>query len=306
MNAPIVSIVMITYGQEKFIDQAIEGVLMQQCEFEVELIIANDCSPDETDSVIKQIIKKKPENFQIKYFNHEKNLGMMPNFIFAMQQCKGKYIAMCEGDDYWIDPHKLKKQVDFLEKNKDYVLCFHPVKILNLKGELENDFITKVPNNYESIATLAEFGNYIHTPSVVFRNIINKFPFEFEQTPIGDYFLYMILAQHGKLKCIDSEMAVYRYGVGVFSKNSELSITKANLKLFTCLLSYFKEEEINKIIFKRHLDTVLYLEKSIHDIYQNKFVSDHVFFKFFKIVKLNYRSPRKIVRRIVKRLKSKN
>ena len=105
-----VSVVMITYGHEKFIREAIEGVLMQECDFEVELILANDCSPDQTDSVIQDIIKNHPKGCWIKYIRQENNIGMMPNFIFALKQCKGKYIALCEGDDYWTDPLKLQKQ----------------------------------------------------------------------------------------------------------------------------------------------------------------------------------------------------
>lgn len=212
---------MITYGQEKFIEQAINGVLMQECDFEVELIIANDSSPDQTDAVIQSILGNHPRASWIKYIKHEKNLGMMPNFIFALQQCKGEFIALCEGDDYWTDPLKLQKQVDFLETNPDYVLCFHQVNILKTNGEIVDDFITKVPENYETIETLARLGNYIHTPSVVFRNIIKEFPSEFEQSPIGDYFLYMLLAEQGKLKYLEEKMAVYREGIGIWSAKSE-------------------------------------------------------------------------------------
>ena len=100
---------------------------------------------------------------------------------------------MCEGDDYWTDPYKLQKQVDFLEANPDYVLNFHKVKILKPDGLLVDDFITKVPDNYETQETLARLGNYIHTPSVVFRNLIIELPKEFSLSPIGDYFLYMLL-----------------------------------------------------------------------------------------------------------------
>ncbi|MDO9260985.1 MAG: glycosyltransferase, partial [Flavobacteriaceae bacterium] len=112
-DKPTVSVCMITYNHENYIQQAIEGVLMQTCNFEVELIIANDCATDKTDEVIQEIIKNHPNSSWIKYTNHSQNKGMMPNFIWAMQQCKGKYIALCEGDDYWTDPLKLQKQVEF-------------------------------------------------------------------------------------------------------------------------------------------------------------------------------------------------
>ncbi len=139
---------------------------------EAQQIIANDNSPDTTDLIIKDILKNHPNGNWINYINREKNIGGQANFEDAFKKCQGKYIAHCEGDDYWTDINKLQKQVDFLESNPDYVLTFHKIKILKPNGELVNDFITKVPPNYETIKTLARLGNYIHTPSILYRNII--------------------------------------------------------------------------------------------------------------------------------------
>lgn len=297
-NRQKISICMITYGHENYIRQAIEGVLMQKCDFEIELIIANDCSPDNTDIIIKEIIANSPKKSSIKYFNHESNLGMMPNFIFAIKQCSGKYIALCEGDDYWTDPLKLQKQINFLESNSDYVLCFHEVNILKADGEITGDFITKVPENYESLETLAKLGNYIHTPSVVFRNIINEFPFEFKYTPIGDYFLYLMLAEHGKLKFLEEKMAVYRYGVGVFSGTSSLQNVKSNHILFTCLLSYLKDEHIKKIIFERQKNDLDRIEILIKSEYNDVFVSRNLFFKTINSLMKDYKKPEKIIKKV--------
>lgn len=248
---PKVSVSMITYGHEKFIEQAINGVLMQECDFDFELILSNDCSPDTTDVVIQNILQNHPNASRINYFKHEKNLGMMPNFIFALEQCNGSYIALCEGDDYWTDPFKLQKQVDFLEANPDYVLSFHKVKILKPDGSLVPDFITKVPENYETQETLARLGNYIHTPSVVFRNIIKEYPREFSLSPIGDYFLYMLLAEHGKLKYVEEEMAVYRFGVGVLSKMDNFMIACNNVKMYSCMIGAIKSVDVRSILMMR-------------------------------------------------------
>ena len=262
---------MITYGHEKFIEQAIDGVLMQECDFEVELIIANDCSPDQTDQIIQNILENHPRGSWVKYIKHNKNLGMMPNFIFAMQECQGKYIALCEGDDYWTDPLKLQKQVDFLEANLDYVLCFHKVDILKPNGEIVDDFITTVPENYETIETLARLGNYIHTPSVVFRNCIKDFPSEFYHTPIGDYFIYLILAEHGKLNYINEEMAVYRFGVGIHSTHTQIKMAKANIKLFNLLIAYTKDSIVNEIYLDRLWKLYIHFEDLIRkETLQNK------------------------------------
>ncbi len=145
-----ISIIMVTYGHEKYIREAIEGILMQRGDFNFELIIANDASPDATNQIVSEILKNHTNSDKICYIEQEKNIGMMPNFIFALQQAQGDYIALCDGDDYWTDPYKLQKQVDFLEANPDYVLSFHKVKILKPNGELVEDFITKVPENYEA------------------------------------------------------------------------------------------------------------------------------------------------------------
>ncbi len=298
-----VSVCMITYNQEKYIRQAIEGVLLQQTNFDFELVIANDCSSDTTDSIIQNLIQNHPNGFRIKYFKQSENIGMMPNFVFAMQQCTAKYVALCEGDDYWIDPLKLKKQVDFLENNQEYVLCFHKVNILNTNNEIVDDFITKIPENYETLITLAQLGNYIHTPSVVFRNIIKEFPFEFLKTPIGDYFLYLLLAEHGKIKHLEEIMCVYRYGVGVFSSESRISFAKSNLNLYTCLVSYFEDEKIKKILLERQLSAVNSLEQAVKSEYKNSFVSNHLFFRTIKFLNENRKKPSLIFKKLFKKLK---
>lgn len=298
---PKVSVCMITYGHEKFIEQAINGVLMQQGDFELELILSNDCSPDNSDSVIQRILQNHPNASWINYVKQEENLGMMTNFIVAMRQCKGNYIALCDGDDYWTDPYKLQKQVDFLEANPEYVLSFHKVKILKPDGSLVDDFITKVPENYENQDTLARLGNYIHTPSVVFRNIIKELPKEFLLSPIGDYFLYMILSEHGKLKYIDEEMAVYRDGVGIHSTNSQIKMAKANFKLFTLLLSYSKNEVINEILLERQLSTLDYFEKLLRNEYSELFVSRHIIFKAIKSLKTPHKFWRKVKNKLNKK-----
>jgi len=303
-----VSVCMITYGHEKYIREAIEGVLMQECDFEVELIVTNDCSPDQTDNVIRDIIKNHPKGFWIKYIRHESNIGMMPNFIFALKECKGKYVALCEGDDYWTDPLKLQKQVDFLEINPDYVLCFHPIQILKSDGSIVDDFITNVPENYETIETLARLGNYIHTPSVVFRNILSEYPTEFELSPIGDYFLYMLLAEYGRLKCLSKQMGVYRSGVGIWSQKGHYFRNFKTAYLHALLCCYFKSNsEIESIFLYRikyfmilfedvitnedigHLVLNDALKKEISKILLEKKITmlkKHQFCKLFKITTL--------------------
>jgi len=121
MNDPLVSIWMITYNHEKYLSQALEGVLMQKTSFNYEIVIGEDCSTDGTRNVLESYVKKYSN--LIKPLFHDKNVGAFRNaYEFVLPLCHGKYIACLEGDDFWTDPFKLQKQVDFLEKNPDYGL----------------------------------------------------------------------------------------------------------------------------------------------------------------------------------------
>ncbi|UOK43780.1 MULTISPECIES: GNAT family N-acetyltransferase [Flavobacterium] len=280
MKKAKVSVFCMVYNHEPFLKKCIDGFIMQKTDFDFEIVIGEDCSSDKSRDILLEYNKKYPGKF--KLLLHESNVGAAKNQEEVFKACQGEYIAMCEGDDYWTDPLKLQKQVNFLEANPDYVLSFHQVEVLKPNGELVKDFITNVPENYETIETLARLGNYIHTPSVVFRNVILEFPPEFVMSPIGDYFLYMLLAEHGKLKYFEEEMAVYRFGVGIHSTHTQIKMAKANFKLFTLLLSYSKNPKINQILLERQLPSFDYTEYLIRSEYSEAFVSNRVFFKALK------------------------
>lgn len=297
MSKTKISACIVTYNQQNFIRECLQGVVNQKLSYDFEIIIGQDNSTDETHKICLEYSILYPN--LIKYFPRDKNLGMIGNWTKTLEQCTGNYIAMCEGDDYWTDPYKLQKQVDFLEANPEYILSFHKVKILKPDGSLVPDFITKVPENYETQETLARLGNYIHTPSVVFRNVLKEFPKEFSLSPIGDFFLYMLLAEHGKLNYFEEEMAVYRYGVGIHSTNSQIKMAKANFKLFTLLLSYSKNEVINKILLERQLPALDHFEQLVRNEYSASFVSNHLFFKAIK----SLRTPSKFWRKLKSKFK---
>lgn len=120
---PLLSIVTITYNHEPYIQKCIEGVLMQQVNFPIEFIIAEDCSTDGTLAICKEYAEKYPDLIQL--ITSDNNVGAIANERRAMKAAKGKYIAFCEGDDYWTDSLKLQKQVDFMESNPEYSVCFH-------------------------------------------------------------------------------------------------------------------------------------------------------------------------------------
>lgn len=301
ITKPTLNICMITYNHENYIREAIEGVLMQMCDFNIELIISNDYSIDSTDSVIQDILQNHPKASMIKYINHKRNLGMMPNFIQALEQCNGKYIALCEGDDYWTDPLKLQKQVDFLEGNPNYNICFHKVQLLKNGIIKDADDITikrydAIENFPVQLSDLLEQGNFIHTPSVVFRNQIINIPFEFEFSPVGDYFLYIILANQGFIKRLDDTMAVYRDGVGIYSILDDLSYKKNMLIYQSCILSYLNDNDKDQkgILLKRQIELI---NNHFNNI-EKQIPSDEVLLKVIGIKKLFKLTFMKILKKL--------
>lgn len=164
MRLPKVSVATITYAHEKYIVDTIKGVLSQNYQGEIEFIIANDNSPDNTDKVINDYLKSViiPSNIAVKYVKHSVNKGIMNNFIWTLNECTGEYIALCEGDDYWTDPLKLEKQVDFLEKNDQFGLVYTDVNKVDSKNNLlENNFLSlnqfSKSNDFEDFLILAPF-----------------------------------------------------------------------------------------------------------------------------------------------------
>jgi glycosyltransferase involved in cell wall biosynthesis len=220
-----VSVCMITYDHEKFIREAIEGVLMQECNFEVELILSNDCSLDKTDKVIRDVLENHPRKSRIKYFKHDKNLGMMPNFIFAMQQCQGVYVALCEGDDYWVDPLKLQKQVDFLQANPEYVIHSGAAQLLN-NGIVTNELIGF--ENESRTFNITDFykQNNLITCTVMFKNCLSFFPEVFKNVIFGDWFLYTLLLQKTDSKAYRSNEILSVYRVHSSSVMSSLTLVR--------------------------------------------------------------------------------
>jgi glycosyltransferase involved in cell wall biosynthesis len=216
---PLLSVVMITYNHEKYIKDAIESVLNQVCNFNYELIVSNDASPDNTDKVIKEILSNHPKANLIKYFNQESNIGMMANSFFALNKSAGKYIAFCEGDDFWTSNDKLQTQVDFLENNSDYIMCFHKVKISQIN---QNDTYA-YPNPKHTTLYLKDIirEHYIPTCSLVFRNnsFNNGYPTWLYNSISGDIPLEILLSSKGKTKYIPIEMACYRRNVGGISQS---------------------------------------------------------------------------------------
>ncbi|MGY0392962.1 glycosyltransferase family 2 protein [Bizionia sp. KMM 8389] len=257
----LVSVIVQTYNHEQFIVKCLDSLLMQNTNFPYEILLSEDDSSDETRKICIEYAEKYPETIRLFLHDRRNNIKINGNatgrycLLWNLKHSKGKYIALCEGDDYWTDPLKLQKQVDFLEVNPKYVLCFHKVRILTIEDGIVDDFITE--KKYDKIEqfpitqhTLFKHSNFIHTPSVVFRNVLKEFPVELQLSPVGDYLLYFILSKHGFMHRIDEVMGIYRYGQGVYSKLSAKEKNIIGRQFQICLLSYTDSDEIKKDIIK--------------------------------------------------------
>jgi glycosyltransferase involved in cell wall biosynthesis len=209
---------MITYNHEKYIREAIEGVLMQQTDFDFELVIGEDCSTDSTRKICLEYQRQYPE--KIKLLLPSQNMGMMPNFIATLQACQGQYIALCDGDDYWTDPLKLQKQVEFLEKNPDYII--HSGNAI-FKSEDSKNGKRCIPTDQSNDFVAEDFclRNHLITGTVVFRNQPHLYAaLKDYKLSFADWCLYFLLTKNSNQKVYRSPeiFSVYRvHNQGVYS-----------------------------------------------------------------------------------------
>lgn len=225
----LVSINCITYNHEEYIADAIEGFLMQKTDFDYEILIGEDCSTDRTRRIVQEYIDKYPG--KIKLVTSEQNVGAGKNSKRIFELSQGKYIAECEGDDYWVDPYKLQKQVDYLEENPDCTLCFHAAKIIRAPQKITGRKIK--PYNIDRISPIEDIisggGGFCPTMSLVYpRKLLESPPVFFTTAHVGDYPMQLFLASQGYAYYMDDCMSVYRTDVKG-SWTSHLN-SSANLK----------------------------------------------------------------------------
>ncbi len=246
---PIVSAYMLTYNHAQYIEQAIKGILQQSIDFPFELVIGEDCSTDGTREIVFEYQKKYPNI--IRVITSDNNIGMMNNSTRTLQACRGKYIAFCEGDDYWIDPLKLQKQVDFLDSHPECSACFHNVNV-EFENNPEKNHIfhnTKMKELYTLVDIVSDY--FIPTCSTIFRaGLFVDFPDWYLKMPMGDWPLHVLNAQYGDYGYIDEILSSYRvHDGGVWSSQSRIDILKKTISAEKIVNYHFKYKY--KHIFKR-------------------------------------------------------
>jgi glycosyltransferase involved in cell wall biosynthesis len=300
MTPPLLSVCLITYNHGNYIREALDGILMQRVNFPLEIIIADDCSKDDTRSIIQEYVDAQPDLFKLVF--QKKNVGPARNWMDLLSASNAKYIAYMEGDDYWTDATKLQKQVDFLENNPDYALCFHRSKVFQ-DGMLQTDPLeeryNRITQRPVSKVDLLQQSNFIQSHSVVFRNVVKEFPVEFNYSPAGDLLFYILVAEHGYIHRFDDVMGVYRMGSGSYSTLDSFNLRRQKLKIEISILSLLSEQSEKEIMLSRIYETLNRMKNplaeanrfnSLKDVVSMKLMSDiflHKIKKFFRLNRTN-------------------
>ena len=237
-SPPAVSVCIITFNHEQFIRQAVESALAQTTTFDYEIVVGDDASTDATSQILAELERAHAPRLRVHRRPH--NLGVGGNLAATLLECRGKYIALLEGDDYWIDEQKLQLQHDLLETHREYAICFHPVRAVREgSAEAYRSPRGRVPRR-TSLVDLIERGTYIPTASVMFRNRAGEgFPDWYSGLRIADLPLHVINARHGDIALIDRIMAVYRlHPGGVFSMIANADRVRAVVQMYSHINDY--------------------------------------------------------------------
>ena len=271
----MVSVFMLVYNQEGFISQTLESILHQKTTFPFNIVIGEDCSTDHTRAIIEGYKEQFPD--KIKVITSDHNVGLINNFIRTVNQCDGKYIAICDGDDFWTDEYKLQMQVDFLEQHPEYSLVYTRKLELMPDGSIvENKNVKPTTTDFSDLIK----NNYIPSVTALFKNKVNgNQPLKWlHKYPYGDWPLYLFILNDGsKIKFIDKATAVWRKNIGISTniRSSHSRLIKVNINI----LNDIYDDEL----FKHHrkiIDESL-IKHKVH--YMMSLVAETQLLKSFKV-----------------------
>jgi glycosyltransferase involved in cell wall biosynthesis len=202
------SVVMITYNHERFIAQALSSVLAQRTNFDFEIIVADDCSTDGTRAMVADFAGRYPG--KILPLLRERNLGMVRNFREALAACRGEYLAILEGDDFWLRQDKLQSQVDFLDSHSDHAFCCARAQFVDQNGAAHTGVYPAIASGSYTFADLFE-SNWVATCTVMYRRAsVGPLPDWFLTLKMADWPLHILVAQAGRICLMDEVVSAYR------------------------------------------------------------------------------------------------
>ncbi len=282
LNTDLLHTLCLTYNHESFIEEALNGFAIQRTSFPVVYVIIDDASTDHTVEVLNCFLQnhfnvdgftggfdKEMDYGRVTFAQHKNNSNCLfmvirlkenhyriakSKYPYYKEWANTKYVAICEGDDYWTDPLKLQKQIDFLETHNDFSICFHEAKVYNqTEKRFIDGFVREVPSETD-ILELAK-GNYIYTATVVYRN--NPFVGE-DLNKLGpvitlDYPLHMMNARYGKIKKIPDFMGVYRLNEGsVWGMKDEMDRLPLWNEMLIRIMPFF-DEKVQQILHEQYI-----------------------------------------------------
>lgn len=257
MEVPLVSICCISYNHGKIIRDCIEGFLMQKASFKYEILIHDDASTDETIEIIKFYEEKHPTLIKsIIQIENQYSKGLRGiNIKFNFPRAKGKYIALCEGDDYWTDPLKLQRQVDILEQNENISACFTNAEYINELDNTRKDYITNLNEGVVAPQQIFEIGGSIYpTASLLFKSSDLNYKI-FHEIPemAGDEALIYSLVMQGEVYYLNKKTCAYRrWSGGIYSSISK-NIDKLVIHKAKDIVAYTKFDKTTDYKFTSHL-----------------------------------------------------
>lgn len=214
-NELMLSIVIITFNQQNYISQALDSILSQETNYAYEIIVGDDASTDSTPNILRKYSIIYGD--RIKLYLREKNMGGKGanNLYDLLLKCRGKYVIILEGDDFWIDNKKIQKQIDFLENNPSFIGVAHKCVVVNENSELNGE---KYPECHDQVYTFRHLGSNImpgQLTTLVYRNIYltdnNNYTILNESLMPADRLIYFVLLSYGKIYCMDDKMSAYRH-----------------------------------------------------------------------------------------------
>lgn len=243
MANPVLSIYVPVYNHEKYIEKALDSILMQKTRYSYEVLVGEDCSTDNTRKILKAYEAAHPGKLQVFY--RERNTyqyGPIPNVTDLKMRMRGKYVIGLEGDDYWTDPNKIETQIRFLEEHPDFIAVAHNCVVVD---ENSNPRSEVYPECLDGEYTLDHIRRGImpgQLTTIMYRNVYKGAPpdsFLYKPLIVGDWKIAFYLVLHGKVQCIQKKMSAYRY---VTTSGSSFSATYKS--------SFFPEEQFNRAMLE--------------------------------------------------------
>jgi glycosyltransferase involved in cell wall biosynthesis len=227
----LVSVLTITYNQERYLAQALDSILMQAIDADLEIVVGDDASSDGTGAILRAYRDRHPGQFRLLL--RDRNVGLVRNFAETLLACRGRYVAILEGDDFWTSPDKLRTQVEFLESHPECSACFHNVEVVYEDAGRESHLFHRTPPARRFLTLQDVLRSHpIPTPSTMFRRgLIERLPEWFYSMPMGDWPLHVLNARQGPIGYIDAVLACYRvHGAGSWSSQGRLETLRRTIE----------------------------------------------------------------------------